>query len=183
MKGSSKPLSIFPPFKLHCWFKLELFFVCWEIFRCKTSGPEYLEDLECLKSLNPSQETAVRRAASYNNSGFVSIHGPPGTGYLVAKESPVCSTSIGGVVFFVHFLRGGEVKAWRCSTIGFVGIEAEWVPFSFKIDTARWGKSQTLLALINTLHLQNLSLHGSFFMSLWSSWWIGNHQNFKSMSP
>lgn len=133
MKGSSKPLSIFPPFKLHCWFKLELFFVCWEIFRCKTSGPEYLEDLECLKSLNPSQETAVRRAASYNNSGFVSIHGPPGTGYLVAKESPVCSTSIGGVVFFVHFLRGGKWRPEDVPPLDSSGLKQSGFPSASKL--------------------------------------------------
>ena len=73
------------------------FFWFLDIFAAKLhSGSEYLEDLECLKSLNPSQESAVRRAASYNNSGFVSIHGPPGTGYLVAKESHS----------FIFFFRG-----------------------------------------------------------------------------
>lgn len=37
------------------------------------------EKFHCLKSLNPSQTKAVVRAAS-SSSGFVSIHGPPGTG-------------------------------------------------------------------------------------------------------
>ena len=93
MKGSSNNQAN----SLQVALLIQVFFWFLDIFAAKLhSGSEYLEDLECLKSLNPSQESAVRRAASYNNSGFVSIHGPPGTGYLVAKESHS----------FIFFFRG-----------------------------------------------------------------------------
>eukprot|EP00434_Breviolum_minutum_P039690 symbB.v1.2.035253.t1/scaffold4702.1/size36141/2 len=78
-------------------------------------GPEYLEDLECLKSLNPSQETAVRRAASYNNSGFVSIHGPPGTGKsqtLLALINTLHLQKFGEMILGEHNQRNAADK-WK----------------------------------------------------------------------